>query len=140
MSTLPAKVNLLDYGSDALKELFATFNEKPYRADQVIAWMHKHDCHDIEAMTNLSKSCRQFLLDKTTIIEPELALVRPSDDGTCKFLIRLYDGNLIETVYIPEKTRATLCVSSQVGCALNCDFCTSRSSSTTPSSRPWRST
>jgi 23S rRNA (adenine2503-C2)-methyltransferase len=123
MSTLPAKVNLLDYGSDALKELFATFNEKPYRADQVIAWMHKHDCHDIEAMTNLSKSCRQFLLDKTTIIEPELALVRPSDDGTCKFLIRLYDGNLIETVYIPEKTRATLCVSSQVGCALNCDFC-----------------
>ena len=123
MSTVTDKVNLLDYGSDALKELFVSYGEKPYRAEQVIAWLHKHDCHDIEAMTNLSKSCRALLQEKSIIVEPELALVRPSDDGTCKFLIRLYDGNLIETVYIPEKTRATLCVSSQVGCALNCDFC-----------------
>jgi 23S rRNA (adenine2503-C2)-methyltransferase len=117
------KVNLLDYGTQALKELLASWDEKPYRADQVIAWMHKHDCHDLQAMTNLSKPFRALLEEKSEIIEPELALVRPSDDGTCKFLVRLYDGNMIETVYIPEKTRATLCVSSQVGCALNCDFC-----------------
>ena len=117
------KVNLLDYGPQALKALLASWGEKPYRADQVIAWLHKHDCHDIQAMTNLSKAFRETLSNQAIIREPELALVRPSDDGTCKFLIRLHDGNLIETVYIPEKTRATLCVSSQVGCALNCDFC-----------------
>lgn len=120
---MPTTINLLDYGPKALRELLASWGEQAYRADQLIAWLHKHDCHDLQAMTNLSKSFRTLLAQKAQIIEPELALIRPSADGTCKFLIRLDDGNLIETVYIPERTRATLCVSSQVGCALNCDFC-----------------
>ncbi len=117
------KINLLNLNSDELKQLFATYGEKPYRAIQVLKWIYHHGVTDFEQMTTLSKKFREILHQKTEIKLPEAALTQPSSDGTVKWLLRLDCGNSIETVYIPEKKRGTLCISSQVGCTLNCTFC-----------------
>lgn len=97
--------------------------EKPFRAAQLIKWIHQQGLRDFEAMTNLSKSLREKLANTTEISLPEIAWEQVSTDGTHKWLLRLIDGNCIETVFIPETNRGTLCISSQVGCALNCSFC-----------------
>ncbi len=106
-----------------LTQLFKSWGEPGYRATQVIKWLHQLRVTDFDQMTNLSKSLRQKLMTNFVIAFPEVAYEKISKDGTIKWLLRLHDGNCIEAVFIPETTRATLCISSQVGCALNCSFC-----------------
>ncbi|MCK5812781.1 MAG: 23S rRNA (adenine(2503)-C(2))-methyltransferase RlmN [Cocleimonas sp.] len=117
------KVNLLDFTTEKLKDFFIEKGEKPFRATQIIKWMHQYCVDDFEQMTNVSKTLRSELQKFAEIRAPEVVLDQASSDGTHKWLLRLEDGNCIETVFIPEKDRGTLCVSSQVGCALDCTFC-----------------
>jgi len=123
MDTLPSKTNLLGLTPQALTDFFAGLGEKSFRAAQVLQWIHRFGVDDFEAMTNLSKPLRTKLADVAEVRGPEVALDRIAADGTRKLLLRLADGNGIETVFIPEANRGTLCVSSQVGCTLNCAFC-----------------
>lgn len=115
--------NLLDFDQAGLQLFFQELGEKPYRAQQVLKWIHQIGVKDIDMMSNLSKSLRTKLKSTARIDLPEIEFEQLSDDGTRKWLLRLNDGNCIETVFIPEVNRGTLCVSSQVGCALNCSFC-----------------
>jgi 23S rRNA (adenine2503-C2)-methyltransferase len=122
-NTAKAKVNLLNFDVNDLRTWFAEQRENTFRADQIIQWIHQKGVLDFNEMTNLSKSLREKLFAFTEIQLPEVVYANQSLDGTFKWLLRLKDGNCIETVFIPEKNRGTLCVSSQVGCALNCSFC-----------------
>lgn len=117
------KTNLLGLPRKALENFFVSLNEKSFRAQQVLQWIHANGAKDFSSMTNLSKILREKLEKIAEIRVPEIAYENTSADGTHKWLLRLSDGNCIETVFIPETTRGTLCVSSQVGCTLNCDFC-----------------
>lgn len=119
----PQKTNLLGLDLAGLKLFFTEIGEKPYRAQQILQWIHFNGVTSFDDMTNISKKLREKLSQIACIETPQILLEKPSSDGTYKWLIRLSDGNCIETVYIPEKNRGTLCVSSQVGCILNCDFC-----------------
>lgn len=124
MNTVTAnKINLLGLDRKGLQELFISIGEKPYRADQVLQWVHTHGVRDFEAMTNISKALREKLVTHTDIVLPEVIYSKAAADDTHKWLLKLNDGNCIETVYIPQRGRGTLCISSQVGCVLNCDFC-----------------
>lgn len=114
---------MLDLDRAALEAFFAREGEKAFRASQVLKWVHQQGVDDFALMTNLSKSLRQRLDDIAVIDVPEVITAQTSHDGTRKWLLRLADGNAIETVFIPEDDRGTLCVSSQVGCSLNCSFC-----------------
>ena len=118
-----SKVNLLDFDRASMETYFTEMGEKPFRASQVLKWIHQNGTDDFSVMTNLGKDLRQYLHDHARIKAPAHELEQLSDDGTRKWLFRLEDGNCIETVFIPEKGRGTLCVSSQVGCSLNCTFC-----------------
>jgi len=120
---LSEKVNLLNFDREAMQRFFLEIGEKPFRADQVLKWIHQEKATDFAMMTNLSKALRQRLEETACIVGPEIAEEKISEDGTHKWLLRLHDGNNIETVFIPETNRGTLCVSSQVGCALDCRFC-----------------
>lgn len=120
---MTAKPNLLDFGVKELETLLVALGEPRFRAQQILQWVHQRGVLDFEAMSNLSKPLRAKLQEAVNVALPEVALERFSQDGTCKWLFRLHDGNVIETVFIPERGRGTLCVSSQVGCALNCSFC-----------------
>ncbi len=122
MNTLE-KINLLNFDRKAMQAFFSELGEKSFRADQVMKWIHYYGITDFAQMTNLSKALRQKLQEKTLLTVPEIVMEQLSKDGTCKWLLKLEDGNCIETVFIPEDGRGTLCVSSQVGCALNCTFC-----------------
>jgi 23S rRNA (adenine2503-C2)-methyltransferase len=116
-------VNLLDLDAAALTAFFAEHGEKPFRARQVLRWLHRFGASDFEAMTDIAKSLRQKLETIATITAPAVISDRRSDDGTRKFLFDVGAGNAIETVFIPEDDRGTLCVSTQAGCALDCSFC-----------------
>lgn len=117
------KINLLNFNETQMREFFITLNEKPYRARQVLQWIHHFGQTDFAQMTNLSKTLREKLNAVSEVRVPEIITTQASKDGTHKWLLKLSCGNCIETVFIPEKTRGTLCVSSQVGCGLNCSFC-----------------
>ncbi|WP_029684670.1 bifunctional tRNA (adenosine(37)-C2)-methyltransferase TrmG/ribosomal RNA large subunit methyltransferase RlmN [Tatumella saanichensis] len=117
-----SKINLLDLNRQQMREFFREMGEKPFRADQVMKWMYHYCCDDFEQMTDINKVLRQKLAQVAEIRAPEVAEEMRSSDGTIKWAIRVAD-QLVETVYIPEDDRATLCVSSQVGCALECKFC-----------------
>lgn len=117
------KVNLLDFNIEQMKSFFVELGEKPFRAQQLLKWIHQFGVVDFSKMTNLSKHLRQKLSACAEVVLPELIAEQESADGTRKWLLKLSCGNSIETVYIPEDDRGTLCVSSQVGCALNCSFC-----------------
>jgi 23S rRNA (adenine2503-C2)-methyltransferase len=121
--TQTTKTNLLGLNRKGMEDFFVSLGEKPYRAQQVLKWIHFEGLRDIDAMTNLSKALRVTLKEVAEILPPEIAYESTAQDGTHKWVIRLADGNCIETIFIPEKERGTLCVSSQVGCVLNCDFC-----------------
>ncbi len=121
--TQPDKINLLGLDRKQLADFFAQLGEQSYRATQVLKWIHFQGVTDIQSMSNISKSLREKITAIAEIRAPEIAYESTSTDGTHKWVLRLTDGNCIETVFIPEKTRGTLCVSSQVGCTLNCDFC-----------------
>ena len=113
----------MGHDRQALETFFASIGEKSFRATQVLKWVHQQGVYDFSEMTNLSKSLRSKLSSEAAFVVPEIINDQVSDDGTRKWLLRLEDGNSIETVFIPEAGRGTLCVSSQVGCALNCSFC-----------------
>ena len=116
------KINLLDLNRQQMREFFIALGEKPFRADQVMKWIYHYCCDDFDEMTDINKVLRNKLKEMTEIRAPEVAEEKRSADGTIKWAIRVGD-QLVETVYIPEDDRATLCVSSQVGCALECKFC-----------------
>jgi 23S rRNA (adenine2503-C2)-methyltransferase len=121
--TAAGKTNLLDLDRAGLVQYFAERGEKSFRATQVMKWIHDQGVADFTAMTNISKAMRASLQDTAEIRLPEIAADQLSDDGSRKWLFRFDDGNCIETVFIPEAERGTLCISSQVGCMLNCSFC-----------------
>lgn len=117
------KVNLLDLNLEKMKQFFVELGEKPFRAQQVIQWIHQFGVTDMSAMSNLSLNLREKLAEVAEIRLPEIVTSQQSADGTRKWLLKLSCGNSVETVFIPEAARGTLCVSSQVGCGLNCSFC-----------------
>lgn len=127
LAAAPARrQNLLDLDRAGLERFFEqTLGEKRYRAHQVMKWIHHRYVTDFEQMTDLGKALRAKLQQHAEVIVPNIVFDKPSSDGTHKWLLSMgADGkNAIETVYIPDRTRGTLCVSSQVGCALNCQFC-----------------
>src|SRR5574343_635555 len=116
-------VNLLDFDADGLTAWFAEQGEKPFRARQVLRWMHRSGVADFAPMTDIAKSLREQLQARAVVAPPAVVSDKLSDDGTRKFLIDVGNGNAVETVFIPEDDRGTLCISTQAGCALDCAFC-----------------
>ena len=119
----PQKVNLLGLPMAAMEQFFLDLGEKKFRAQQVLKWIHHHGVTDIDEMSNLSKVLKETLKDRAEIRPPEIVSQHDSSDGTRKWAIRVEGGGLVEAVLIPDGNRATLCVSSQVGCSLDCSFC-----------------
>lgn len=117
------RVNLLDFDQAGLVAFFESIGEKPFRARQVLHWLHQYGADDFERMTDLAKSLRAKLPQVAEIRPPVLGHEQCSSDGTRKWLLEVGPNNRVETVFIPEDDRGTLCVSSQVGCALDCAFC-----------------
>lgn len=122
-SSAVAKVNLLGLSRQQLEDFFTDLGEKRFRAEQVMKWIHHQGVIDFADMSNLGKGLREKLESLATITPPEIADQQDSADGTRKWAIRVTGGALVEAVLIPEAGRATLCVSSQVGCSLDCKFC-----------------
>ncbi|AUT40467.1 MULTISPECIES: bifunctional tRNA (adenosine(37)-C2)-methyltransferase TrmG/ribosomal RNA large subunit methyltransferase RlmN [Aeromonas] len=116
------KTNLLDLDRDAMRAFFVELGEKPFRADQIMKWIYHFGCDDFDQMSNVNKALRERLKAIAEIRAPEISREQRSADGTIKWALQVGDQE-VETVYIPEADRATLCVSSQVGCALACTFC-----------------
>ncbi|MEE9354263.1 MAG: 23S rRNA (adenine(2503)-C(2))-methyltransferase RlmN [Methylococcaceae bacterium] len=117
------KTNLLNFDRKGLQDFFTELGEKPFRATQVLQWIYQYGVLNFDEMSNLSKSLRQYLNDHCTVSLPDIVLEQQAKDGTCKWVLDMDNGNRVETVFIPEENRGTLCVSSQVGCALACTFC-----------------
>lgn len=117
------KINLLGMSQVKLEAFFDSLGEKRFRAAQVMKWIHQSGVSDFEEMTNISKPLREKLEKIAEVRAPEVIKQLDSKDGTRKFLIQVVGGNAIEAVYIPDGERGTLCVSSQVGCSLDCSFC-----------------
>lgn len=116
-------VNIFNFDQAAMRDYFIEMSEKPFRATQVMKWVYHQGVTDFGAMTNLSKPLRDYLADNTHSRLPAIVSEKLSADGTRKWLLQVDADNAIETVYIPETSRGTLCISSQAGCALNCAFC-----------------
>jgi 23S rRNA (adenine2503-C2)-methyltransferase len=116
-------VNLFGLDRTALRARFAEMGEKPYRADQVMNWIYRRGMADFESMSNIGKDLRARLAEHFVIQPPELITEQVSADGTRKWVLKAGEGQAIETVFIPEDDRGTLCISSQVGCAMDCSFC-----------------
>ncbi len=119
----PTLVNLLNFNQAQLAEYFTGIGEKPFRAKQMMRWMHHFGILELDQMTDIAKVLREKLRQQASFTLPEVQLEQISDDGTRKWLIGTDTANSIETVFIPEDDRGTLCISSQVGCALECTFC-----------------
>ncbi len=117
------RVNLLGLSRPQMEQFFQQLGEKTFRAQQVLKWIHHAGVSDIDQMTNLGKGLREKLRGVAEIRPPEIVSQHDSSDGTRKWAIRVDGGGLVETVLIPDGSRATLCVSSQVGCSLDCSFC-----------------
>lgn len=120
MTTL---TNLLDLDPAQLVAYCGELGEKPFRAKQLQRWIHQFGASDFDAMTDLAKSLRDKLKTRATIAAPAIISDHTSADGTRKWLVDVGNGNAVETVYIPEENRGTLCISTQAGCAVNCRFC-----------------
>ena len=119
----PRKVNLLGYDLEHMKNFFTEIGEKSFRAVQVLKWIHQAGVDNFSQMSNVSQALRNKLEKIAVIKAPDIIMEQKASDGTIKWLMRLDSGNSIETVFIPEDNRGTLCISSQVGCALDCGFC-----------------
>jgi len=117
------RVNLMGLSRAQMEQYFLDIGEKKFRAQQVLKWIHHAGVTRIEDMTNLGKALREKLLQIAEVRPPEIVSQQDSSDGTRKWAIRVDGGGLVETVLIPAGNRATLCVSSQVGCSLDCSFC-----------------
>ncbi|AGY91614.1 hypothetical protein SPICUR_03090 [Spiribacter curvatus] len=121
--TESGRLNLLGLDAAGLDELLQELDEKPFRSKQLRQWLHQRRVFDFDEMTDLAKGFRGKLVDLAELRVPKAIFDRESADGTRKWLLALESGQAVETVYIPERGRGTLCVSSQVGCALDCGFC-----------------
>jgi 23S rRNA (adenine2503-C2)-methyltransferase len=120
---MSAKTNLLDFDRAQLAEFFKGIGENAFRAQQLFKWIHQRGIVDFDLMTDLSRSLRSKLRELAAINVPEFESQSRSNDGTLKWLFPIDNANSVESVFIPEKGRGTLCVSSQAGCALECVFC-----------------
>ncbi len=119
----PEVADILGMDRESLEGFFTEFGERPFRARQVLSWLHKRGISDFQAMTDLAKGLRRSLAERTRLTEPAVWSEQCARDGTRKWLLGLDDGNAVETVFIPEADRGTLCISSQAGCPLDCKFC-----------------
>jgi 23S rRNA (adenine2503-C2)-methyltransferase len=120
-ATMP--VNLLDLDPAQLAAYCGELGEKPFRARQLQRWIHQFGVSDFDAMTDLAKSLRDKLKVRAAVVAPQVISDHVSSDGTRKWLVDVGQGNAVETVFIPEENRGTLCISTQAGCAVNCRFC-----------------
>lgn len=118
-----AKKDIRKLSQEELETYFNSIGEKTFRAKQVYEWLWKKNAHQFDDMTNLSKSLRETLGEQFMIQPVEVDLLQKSNDGTIKNAVKLHDGNIVESVLIPTDNRTTACVSSQVGCSLDCTFC-----------------
>lgn len=118
-----AKINLMGLSRLQMEQFFLDLGEKKFRAHQILKWIHHAGITQIEEMSNVGKALREKLMEVAEVRPPEIVSQQDSSDGTRKWAIRVEGGGLVETVLIPAGNRATLCVSSQVGCALDCSFC-----------------
>lgn len=123
MSNTVGKTNLLGLTQSQMEQFFESIGEKRFRAGQVMKWIHHFGVDDFDAMSNLGKALREKLKACAEVRGPEVVSEDISADGTRKWVIRVASGSCVETVYIPQDKRGTLCVSSQAGCALDCSFC-----------------
>lgn len=123
MTDAPKKVNLLGLSQGDLEQFLSLHSEKPFRARQIMQWIYQRDVDDFDDMTDLSKSLRARLHEDAEIVSPTVQARHDSQDGCVKWLFSSGSGQAVETVFIPEADRGTLCISSQVGCALDCSFC-----------------
>jgi 23S rRNA (adenine2503-C2)-methyltransferase len=117
------RTNLLDLDGDKLAQFITNLNEKPFRAQQLMRWVHQRGVSDLHAMSDLAKSFREQLYDTVEIKSLPVISDQTASDGTRKWLLDVGEGNAVEMVYIPEDERGTLCISTQAGCAVNCQFC-----------------
>ncbi|WP_051786569.1 23S rRNA (adenine(2503)-C(2))-methyltransferase RlmN [Endozoicomonas numazuensis] len=116
-------VNLLDLSRSKMVDFFLSIGEKKFRAEQMLKWIHHYGVDNFDEMTNISKTLKQKLKEVAEVRGPEVVSSQFSEDGTCKWVVRVTSGSCVETVYIPDGKRGTLCVSSQAGCSLDCSFC-----------------
>ena len=116
-------INLIGYPEEKLKQLFTDWGVPAYRVQQVFSWIYHHRARQFEEMTNLSKDLRARLAEHFVIALPRITAKTHSQDGSIKYLFELDNGSQVESVWMPDETRKTLCISSQVGCALGCEFC-----------------
>ena len=123
MSESNTKTNLLGMSPETLGDFFESIGEKRFRSTQVLKWIHQFGVDNFDDMTNISKALRAKLTDVAEIREPEVVMQKTSKDGTRKWVIKTEGGSSVEMVLIPDGDRKTLCVSSQVGCSLDCSFC-----------------
>lgn len=124
MTTSTTKVNLMGMGLASMQRYFVEeLGEKKFRATQVLKWIHQRGVDNFDDMTDVSKALREKLKERAEILAPEVTYKKYSKDGTRKWVMKMPGGSAVETVYIPEDDRGTLCVSSQIGCALDCSFC-----------------
>ena len=121
--TAKSKVNLAGLSLANLRAWFVDAGEKPFRAEQVMKWIHQRGVVDIDVMTDISKTLREKLKQSTEISFPKILQNYASEDGCHKWIVEVASGSCVEMVYIPEAGRATLCISSQAGCSLDCSFC-----------------
>ena len=119
----PVRANLLGFDRESLEQFFISIGEQGFRASQLLKWMHQQGVLDFAEMTNLSKTLRLKLAQSCELILPKIIEDKLSVDGTRKWLLQVPGKSAIEMVFIPEESRGTLCVSSQVGCTLDCSFC-----------------
>lgn len=117
------RLNLLGMPLSALENFFEEMGEKRFRAAQILQWIHQYGVDDLSVMTNIGKRLRSVIEERAAITGPQIVSDHTAEDGTRKWVLRMAGGSDIETVYIPDGTRGTLCISSQVGCQLNCSFC-----------------
>jgi len=118
-----AKKDIRALSKEELRGFFVEIGDKAFRGNQVYEWLWSKGAHSFEAMTNLSKETRSLLESHFTINHIAVDSLQKSSDGTIKNAVRLHDGLVVESVLIPAKKRTTACVSSQVGCSLDCKFC-----------------
>ena len=121
--TATDKSNLAGMTRDRLRDFFVALDEKPFRAEQVLKWIHQRGVVEFDAMTDISKPLREKLKEVAVIELPDIVEGYTSEDGCLKWLIEVASGSRVEMVFIPEAGRGTLCISSQAGCSLDCSFC-----------------
>ena len=121
--TVTEKINLMSLSPKELGEFFVSIGEKSFRSQQVLRWIYQFGVTEFDEMTNINKDLRAKLKEMCTISAPEIVSEQVASDGTTKWALDIGDGQLVETVLIPEPDRNTLCISTQVGCPVKCSFC-----------------